>query len=85
MGKGRRRRVALLLADVASALNACREAGMTVHLKHDTVMTDVGYVLDTGDHWVTRTLTYVPFDSDTSDTTERTSVWQPPSPPIQQS
>jgi hypothetical protein len=83
MGKGKRRRAALLLRDVAAALNACRESGITVHLKHDTVFTDVGYVLDTGTEWVPRTLAYVPFDDDRDDKdpSGRTSVWPLPSPP----
>lgn len=92
----RRRRAATLLQAVADALNACQGAGIPVRLRHGSVFTDVGYVLDGGDAWVARTLAYAPFDvgddGDTRndndsapDTGGRTSVWPPPSPPTAQS
>ncbi len=66
-GKGRRHAAAELLDTVATALNACRDAGITVHLRHDTVITDVGYVLPTRDGYTPRTLAYLPFTPGTTD------------------
>lgn len=83
-GRDRRRRAATLLQGVADALNACQGAGIAVRLRHGSVFTDVGYVLDGRDGWVARTLAYVPFD-DPDDSGGRTSVWPPPSPPTAQS
>lgn len=65
--KGRRHAAAELLDTVAAALNACHAAGVTVHLRHDTVITDVGYVLSTEDGYVPRTLAYLPFTPTTTD------------------
>jgi hypothetical protein len=53
---------AALLAQVAEALNACEDAGVTVKLKHGAVMTRNGYVLQVGDgQWGARTRAYSPF------------------------
>ncbi len=53
---------AVLLGQVAEALNACEAAGVTVKLKHGIVSTRNGYVLPVGDHeWGARTLAYSPF------------------------
>jgi hypothetical protein len=45
MGKKRRRKNALLLHDLACALNACERAGLNPKLGHGTVFTDAGFVL----------------------------------------
>lgn len=39
----------ILLAAVASALNACERAGITVDLEHGAVSTRCGYVVPFGD------------------------------------
>lgn len=50
---------AKLLLDLADALNACTEAGISVRLKHGAAYTSMGYVLPIGDdRWVARTLVY---------------------------
>ncbi len=54
-----------LLEAVAAALTACQLAGLHVRLKHNTVFTDVGYVLATDDGWVARTLAYLPLEPGT--------------------
>lgn len=59
---------ARLLADVASALNACEAAAITVKLKHGAVITRNGYVLPVGDaQWGARTLAYSPFGAPEGD------------------
>lgn len=50
-----------LLSEVASALSACLDAGMTVRLHHGAVETAEGYVLRVGDAYVARTRAYTPF------------------------
>lgn len=55
-----------LLGALALILSACDLAGLHVHLKHNTVFTDVGYVLATDDGWVARTLAYLPLEPGTN-------------------
>jgi len=63
----------VLLAAVASALNACEAAGITVKLAHGAVLTPVGYVLpvypDAGERFAVRTmaLTEFPVAADSGD------------------
>lgn len=46
-------------------MNACREAGLPVRLRHGIVLTRAGYVLPLEDgHWVARTRSYSPFGED---------------------
>jgi len=47
---------ALLLGDLARALNACDRAGLDVKLKHGIVFTDAGFVLAIKDRWAARLL-----------------------------
>ena len=54
-----------LLGTLALALSACDRAGLHVRLKHNTVFTDVGYVLATDDGWVARSLAYLPLEPGT--------------------
>jgi hypothetical protein len=53
--KGRKKH-ALLLHDLACALNACEKAHMNVKLRHGIIFSDAGYVLPVKDRWVARTL-----------------------------
>lgn len=52
----RKKKNALLLHDLACALNACEKAGLNVKLRHGIVFSDAGYVLPVKDRWVSRTL-----------------------------
>jgi len=52
----KKRKNALLLHDLASALNACEKANLHVKLRHGIVFSDAGYVLPVKDRWVSRTL-----------------------------
>jgi hypothetical protein len=54
--KKKKRKQALLLHDLACAINACEKAGLDVKLKCGIVWTDVGFVLPVKDRWVSRTL-----------------------------
>jgi hypothetical protein len=56
---------AVALKAVAYTLNLCHDLGVNPRLKHNTVLTDVGYVLATDDGWVVRTLAYLPLDAGT--------------------
>jgi hypothetical protein len=56
---------AYLLEQIATALTVLESWDLHPRLKHNTVYTDVGYVLPTDDEgFVVRTLTYLPFDQD---------------------
>lgn len=56
---------AVLLTAVADALNACRDAGLKLRIRHGIPQCDEGLVLDLPDGtWVTRTRTYTPFGPD---------------------
>lgn len=59
MSKKNRRKDALLLHDLAVALNACGKAGLKPELKHGIIYTRAGYVVPFGrdDAWVARSLT----------------------------
>jgi hypothetical protein len=59
VSKRRKRRQALLLHDLACALNALEKAGLRPRLKHGVIYTDAGYVVPFGrdDSWVARSLT----------------------------
>lgn len=53
---------AALLASVAVALNACRDAGLQLRFRHGIVQCEEGLVLDLPDGtWVARTRLYTPF------------------------
>lgn len=62
MNEDRAARASRLLSQLADTLNECRQAGLRVRLKHDTVYTREGYVLPTDDGWVARTLVYTEFE-----------------------
>lgn len=49
-----------MLTNLATALNECVAAGLSVRLKHNAVYTSAGYVLpiDEAGRWVARTLLY---------------------------
>lgn len=47
---------AALLDSLASALNRCEKAGLTVKLGHGIVFTDQGYVLPVKGKWAARML-----------------------------
>jgi hypothetical protein len=51
-----------LLSLVADALTQCERAGITVKFRHGALMSDFGYVLQTGEKtWAARTRAYAPF------------------------
>jgi hypothetical protein len=50
-----------LLRDVAMTLNKLTIKGINVRLKHDTVITECGYVLRVNEGYVARTLTFTEF------------------------
>ena len=53
-----------LLAALATVMNACADAGMTVRPHHGVVETSEGYVLPLkGRRWTARTLAYDPVHS----------------------
>lgn len=56
MSRKKKRKHALLLHDLACALNACDKAGLNIKLRHGIVFSDAGYVLPVRDRWVSRTL-----------------------------
>lgn len=47
---------AVLLADLAAALQRCEKAGMRPKLRHGIVWTEAGFVLVIKDRWVARLL-----------------------------
>lgn len=51
-----------LLRDVAKTLNELTARGINVRLKHDTVITECGYVLRVNGGYVARTLIFTEFD-----------------------
>lgn len=54
-----------LLDQLATTLTVLESYGVHPRLKHNTVYTDVGYVLPAGNEgYVVRSLTYLPFDQD---------------------
>jgi hypothetical protein len=55
----KKRKHALLLHDLACALNAVEKAGLKPEFKHGIIYTGAGYVVPFGrdDSWVVRTLT----------------------------
>jgi hypothetical protein len=58
VSRKKKRRHALLLHDLACALNAAERAGLNPRLKHGVIYTEAGYVVPFGRHdaWVPRTL-----------------------------
>jgi hypothetical protein len=58
VSRKKKRRNALLLHDLACALNAAGRAGINPKLKHGVIYTEAGYVVPFGRHgaWVARTL-----------------------------
>jgi hypothetical protein len=56
MSRKKRKKNALLLHDLASALNACEKNNIHVKLRHGIIFSDAGYVLPVKDRWVARTL-----------------------------
>lgn len=65
----KQRRTAELLNGVADALNACRDAGLNLRIKHGALQCEEGLVLDLPDgSWAARTRAYTPFASAADDT-----------------
>ena len=54
----------VLLDDIATKLTILAAIGVEVRLKHDSVITDCGYVLRSDDGYVARTLAYLPFPAE---------------------
>jgi hypothetical protein len=53
---------AMLLNNLADALNLCADGGVKVKLRHGALLAPEGYVLPlAGDRWTARTLNYDPF------------------------
>lgn len=52
-----------ILHGIAELLTQLCRVGK-VRLRHDSVISDYGYVLPTDDGYVARTLSYLPFDRD---------------------
>jgi len=56
MSKRKKRKQALLLHDLACAMQACERAGLDPKFHHGIIVTSIGFILPVKDRWQVRLL-----------------------------